>query len=79
MGAVQDERVSNIDPSTPSLDLTCREPMLLRVNHVVDGDTIYGLVTTVKKSRLIESMRPNLENGEALIVTQMKPMLKLVF
>ena len=43
MGAIQDERVSNIDPSTlPAGDNPCREPMLLRVNHVVDGDTFYG-------------------------------------
>ena len=67
MGAVQDERVSNIDPSTlPAGPNPRREPMLLRVNHVVDGDTIYGTGDYEEKVRLIGINAPELGyNGEA--------------
>ena len=65
MGAVQDERVSNIDPlSLPSGPNPCREPMLLRVNHVVDGDTLYGTGDNgEEKVRVIGINAPELGYG----------------
>ena len=68
MGAVQDERVSNIDPNTlPAGPNPCREPMLIRVNHVVDGDTFYGTGDNgEEKVRVIGINAPELGyNGDA--------------
>ena len=68
MGAIQDERVSNIDPSTlPAGSNPCREPMLIRVNHVVDGDTFYGTGDNgEEKVRIIGINTPEIGyNGDA--------------
>ena len=47
--------ITQIDPTQlPASEIACREPILVSVNHVVDGDTVYVQTTTgEEKIRLI--------------------------
>ena len=57
-----DDSIADLDPSLlPQGDSSCKEPQLVRVNRVVDGDTIYVLMgPREEKIRLIGINSPEI-------------------